>query len=365
MHLSLSLSLFFPSLSLSRLLSHRRRPPAVAALLAGGSFSPPRRAAAPSVAGSPRSEDAVRGAVERRCRLRERAPSTFVPPADPTVTCMLTGQSGVVVLGFRHLSGVFRGPADSPLVPCGCSELTDGRVLVPRSLECRSAGQLVRSHCLALHGSGAVPGGQAWDRSPARLRLVALFRPCVSLRREGRPRLVVERRGFSVCVCSLVASTEYFYRVGTVCRCAVLTTLVDLSFLTLPGLRIRGWRSKGRVLGGFRVLDPWVVTVVASACASYRTRDASADSLALRLTSLRPVLWHLRACPSARCAFGLLPFPGTPILVGPLRVVSEPRVRPSSVSPDEGENSVISNPSGSTDPWVAVQGPGTWRVPGI
>ncbi|MQL86911.1 hypothetical protein Taro_019446 [Colocasia esculenta] len=50
----------------------------------------------------------------------------------------------------------------------------------------------------------------------------------------------------------------------------------------------------------------------------------------LRLTSLRPVLWHLRACPSARCAFGLLPFPGTPILVGPLRVVSEPRVRPSS-----------------------------------
>ncbi|MQM03799.1 hypothetical protein Taro_036594 [Colocasia esculenta] len=72
----------------------------------------------------------------------------------------------------------------------------------------------------------------------------------------------------------------------------------------------------------------------------FRARDACADSLALRLTSLRPVLWHLRACPSARCAFGLLPFPGTPILVGPLRVVSEPRVRPSSVSPDEGENGV-------------------------
>ncbi|MQM07399.1 hypothetical protein Taro_040246, partial [Colocasia esculenta] len=50
----------------------------------------------------------------------------------------------------------------------------------------------------------------------------------------------------------------------------------------------------------------------------------------LRHTSLRPVLRHLRACPSTRCAFGLLPFPGTPILVGPLRVVSEPRVRPSS-----------------------------------
>ncbi|MQM17875.1 hypothetical protein Taro_050855 [Colocasia esculenta] len=50
------------------------------------------------------------------------------------------------------------------------------------------------------------------------------------------------------------------------------------------------------------------------------------DRAALRLTSLRPVLWHLRACPSARCAFGLLPFPGTPILVGPLRVVSDPRL---------------------------------------
>ncbi|MQL88160.1 hypothetical protein Taro_020716 [Colocasia esculenta] len=36
---------------------------------------------------------------------------------------------------------------------------------------------------------------------------------------------------------------------------------------------------------------------------------------------------------------GLLPFPGTPILVGPLRVVSEPRVRPSSVSPDGGASS--------------------------
>ncbi|MQL76769.1 hypothetical protein Taro_009180 [Colocasia esculenta] len=56
----------------------------------------------------------------------------------------------------------------------------------------------------------------------------------------------------------------------------------------------------------------------------------SSSHRALCLTSLRPVLWHLRACPSARCAFGLLPFPGTPILVGPLRVVSEPRVRPSS-----------------------------------
>ncbi|MQL87920.1 hypothetical protein Taro_020475, partial [Colocasia esculenta] len=28
---------------------------------------------------------------------------------------------------------------------------------------------------LALHGSGAVSGGQAWDRSPARLRLVVVF----------------------------------------------------------------------------------------------------------------------------------------------------------------------------------------------
>ncbi|MQL79746.1 hypothetical protein Taro_012177 [Colocasia esculenta] len=73
---------------------------------------------------------------------------------------------------------------------------------------------------------------------------------------------------------------------------------------------------------------------------SYRTRDACADFLALRLTSLHPVLRHFRVCRNARCAFGLLPFFGTPVLMGPLKVISEPRVRPSSVSPDEGKNGV-------------------------
>ncbi|MQL77586.1 hypothetical protein Taro_010004, partial [Colocasia esculenta] len=44
-----------------------------------------------------------------------------------------------------------------------------------RLVECRGAGQLVCSHCLTLHGSGAMSGGQAWDRSSARLRLVVVF----------------------------------------------------------------------------------------------------------------------------------------------------------------------------------------------
>ncbi|MQM16722.1 hypothetical protein Taro_049680 [Colocasia esculenta] len=41
--------------------------------------------------------------------------------------------------------------------------------------------------------------------------------------------------------------------------CNLLYISLDI-FLTLPGLRIRGWRSKGRVLGGFRISDSWVVT---------------------------------------------------------------------------------------------------------
>ncbi|MQM14173.1 hypothetical protein Taro_047103 [Colocasia esculenta] len=50
-------------------------------------------------------------------------------------------------------------------------------------------------------------------------------------------------------------------RVQTVCVASLVVCSVSCDiFLTLPGLRIRGWRSKGRVLGGFQVSDSWVVT---------------------------------------------------------------------------------------------------------
>ncbi|MQM18656.1 hypothetical protein Taro_051651 [Colocasia esculenta] len=84
---------------------------------------------------------------------------------------------------------------------------------------------------------------------------------------------------------------------------------------------------------------PGLVAIWSSHMVVGPTRVGS-DRAALRLTSHRPVLWNLRACPSTRCASGLLPFPKTPVLMGPLRVVSEPRVRPSSVSLDGGENGV-------------------------
>ncbi|MQM03578.1 hypothetical protein Taro_036368 [Colocasia esculenta] len=48
-------------------------------------------------------------------------------------------------------------------------------VWVSQSFECHGKGQLVCSHCLALYGSGTMLGGQAWDRSLARLRLVVVF----------------------------------------------------------------------------------------------------------------------------------------------------------------------------------------------
>ncbi|MQM02757.1 hypothetical protein Taro_035525, partial [Colocasia esculenta] len=50
--------------------------------------------------------------------------------------------------------------------------------------------------------------------------------------------------------------------VQTVCVVPLVVNSVSSDiFLTLLGLRICGWRSRGRVLGGFRVSDSWVVTV--------------------------------------------------------------------------------------------------------
>ncbi|MQL88444.1 hypothetical protein Taro_021004 [Colocasia esculenta] len=50
-------------------------------------------------------------------------------------------------------------------------------------------------------------------------------------------------------------------RVRTVCVVMLVVSIANNDiFLNLPGLRIRGWRSKGRILGGFRVSHSWVVT---------------------------------------------------------------------------------------------------------
>ncbi|MQL93678.1 hypothetical protein Taro_026329, partial [Colocasia esculenta] len=82
---------------------------------------------------------------------------------------------------------------------------------VPRSLGCRGAGQLGRSHCLALHGSGAVSGGQAWDRSPARLRLVVVFVHASHSDGRGDLDSWSSDEGFAAYLCSFVACSEHVY----------------------------------------------------------------------------------------------------------------------------------------------------------
>ncbi|MQL75023.1 hypothetical protein Taro_007404, partial [Colocasia esculenta] len=72
--------------------------------------------------------------------------------------------------------------------------------LSPGSLGCRGVGRLVRSHCLALHGSGAVSGGQTWDRSPARLRLVVVV--VHASHSEGRGDLDLWSSGKTPLCCS-------------------------------------------------------------------------------------------------------------------------------------------------------------------
>ncbi|MQM03808.1 hypothetical protein Taro_036595 [Colocasia esculenta] len=79
----------------------------------------------------------------------------------------------------------------------------------------------------------------------------------------------------------------------------VISNVSNDIFLTLSGLRIRGWRSKGRILGGFWVSDSWVVTVPDTDYIDAGVNKnilSNLDNLATRYQTLRNFPEGIRNC---------------------------------------------------------------------
>ncbi|MQL70148.1 hypothetical protein Taro_002450 [Colocasia esculenta] len=93
----------------------------------------------------------------------------------PPLLCIVEDDVAVelVAAAWGHHRRIL--PSRTPVLVAPLRVVSEPRVRPSSSLESHGAGQLDPSHCLALHGSGAVSGGQTWDRSPARLRLVVVF----------------------------------------------------------------------------------------------------------------------------------------------------------------------------------------------